>query len=240
MKVVRFHFLLIILITTFSQVHAQLERFRHKLSAIEISAGSGLVSLYGTNISQNNGIRRLPKLGYSARIGLLYPITSSISIDTGLLFERKGIRTDLETTYYDADKDINNCECTLSIGTIETNSNIDYLTLSGNTQFDIANTSIKIEAGPYISYLLRAQSISQHSWDNVVSYTTGNQTIKDYDMGISIGLSYQISINKKLLVLRLIDRYGLVNISNASVDKGITRTNALSFMIGFKYKLSKQ
>lgn len=210
-------------------------RVLKSIDEIEIAGGPSLVSLYNENIT--NDIRK-PKIGFTVRVGLLYTLSERFSLNTSFLYERKGLKTRYEVWYYDPSIDSTNCQCTTSLGTKENNSNIDYLTLSTIVNFLPEKTNFYVGAGPFLSYLFKIKSYSKNLWDNSISYSGDNDSLKDIDLGISLSLGYKLALKENVFLnFQAMNNYGLLNIGNTSVTKTKTSTNSFSIQLGINYKL---
>lgn len=213
---------------------AQLSSFLKSIDEVEIQMGPGLVSLYNENITKD--IRQL-KIGYTAKLGLIHSFNKKFSLSTGLLYQRKGLKTKYQVLYYDPSIDVNNCKCTTSLGTIENNSNMDYLTLAPLLRIKPRQTNLFFEVGPFISYLMRSKGYSKHLWDGSMSYWNNANSVKNIDAGFTLSIGYQFLIKEHIyLNLMAIDNYGMINIQNTSISDDVTKTNSLYFLIGIAIK----
>jgi hypothetical protein len=222
--------LLIFLLTAIS-ANAQF-RVLKNIDEIEFTMGPSFVSLYNENITDN---LRQPKIGYSAKIGLLYSLNENFSVNINFLFQRKGLKTKYEVSYYDPSIDSTNCQCTTSQGFQENNSSLDYLMIAPLMRFFPRKTNLYIDVGPFAGYLLKAKTKTTNLWDHTNYYGNGNDSFKKTDFGIIISFGYRVQIKDGThLILELTDSIGLLNVSTTSTN---TTTNAFSFALGVSHKI---
>ncbi len=154
-----------------------------------------------------------PKLSYMAGGFASLPFNEKIGMQVELLYTNKGNKA----------------------STIEYKTNLHYINLPVLLQYKITD-KLKVEAGPEIGYLLGA-----YSRDLSRQTSFEFNTIKDFDVGINAGVSYDLS-EKLLLGLRY--NLGVYDISKditANDPEGnpyIFRTNAqnrgLQLSVGLK------
>jgi len=214
--------------------NAQLQQIFSNVDEVQFTAGPSIVSLYNENISSD---QRQLKIGYTVRGALIYNLNKKISLGFNFMFERKGLKTKLQASYYDESIDSLNCLCTTSEGYIENNSHRDYLTFSITPRYFIIK-GLYTSVGPYISYLLKVQVFRTNLWDGTKSYRTGSQTSKNYDLGVHFGLGYYIPISDRLSITSEVSNtFGLLNTGDTRVTSTETTTNSLSLQIGLNLKL---
>lgn len=202
------------------------------IDEINVTLGPNLSSLYNDNIT--NEIRQ-PKIGYTAQLGLSRAIGDKFSFRVNFLYERKGLKTKIQGSYYDATKDSTNCSCTTSIGFIVNETNLDYIILMPSIRFNPPNKKIYFDVGLFAGHLVKAKAKTTKLWDNTHYYTNAIDSFKKTDFGISISLGYKIIIRESTyLNIQLMDNWGILDSTSSDV---ITRTNALSFLIGLNFKI---
>ena len=203
------------------------------IDEVNITLGPNLVSLYNDNITSDI---RQPKVGVTAQIGLTHALNNKFSLSTNLLYERKGLKTKFQTSYYDPSKDTNNCMCTTSIGFSENNSNLDYLIFSALIGFEPSNTHLYFGAGPFVGHLFKARTKTTNLWDNSYYYTNTIDSFKRTDFGFTLSIGYTIKLNDKMhFRIQLSDNIGLINISNSSLK---TTTNSFSASLGLTFNVN--
>lgn len=209
---------------------AQLSSFLKSIDEVEIQMGPGLVSLYNENITKD--IRQL-KIGYTAKLGLIHSFNKKFSLSTGLLYQRKGLKTKYQVLYYDPSIDVNNCKCTTSLGTTENNSNMDYISLAILLNVKVRETNFYINGGPFVGHLLKAQGERKNLWDNSYEINDIKYLYKKTDFGISLSIGYKFIIKEKTgFYIQIIDNYGLLNITNTKVSQTVTKTSSFSILVG--------
>ena len=217
-------------------LNAQLRSVAEKAYAFEFSLGPSLVALNGETIRKDI---RQPKISYASKIALLFNLKNAISLNAKLLFERKGMRTRYDVWYYNPNIDSTGCSCTTSPGTTENNLNLNYITLAPNLRFHIPQSNFYLEAGPYASYLLKANATRKNSWDGGRIHHYNINTIKRFDAGISLSVGYKVQVTQKLaIMLEATDNFGLLNIKNSGIANLTVTTNALAFLASLQILLT--
>lgn len=225
------HLMILFALIFSNSVNAQIAHRPRAIDNIEIQIGTGFVTLYSANVTRDI---REAKVGYSAGIGLIHSFNSKFSLNTNLSYSRKGLKTTYQVSYYDRSLDINDCKCTTSVGTKESNSNLDYLILSPLIRINLKQNLPYIETGPFVSYLLKSNGYTKNLWDGTINYSNTNN-IKEFDAGISLSIGYQFMIwDNFSLNAKIIDSYGLLNIVKAPSD--VTNTNSIYLLLGVTLK----
>lgn len=225
-----------ILMVSVISLNAQFRIFKG-VDEIEVTIGPSLISLYNENIRKDI---RQPKVGLIARVGLLYKLNERITLSTNLAYEKKGSKISQNVWYYDPSIDSTNCQCTVSLGESDYNSNLNYVSVISTIRLHSKGIGLYIDAGLFINYLVKAQGVRENSWDNTIEYSYLMNNFKKYDAGISLSVGYQFQINGRLsFSIQLMNNYGLLNINNTKVVEGFSRTNSLSFQTGLNYKFNK-
>lgn len=228
------HLLLLTLITVTISVKGQIHNSLFStIDEVNITLGPNLATLYNDNITDDI---RQPKVGVTAQIGLTYDLNNKFSLSANLLYERKGLKTKFQTSYYDPSKDTNNCMCTTSIGFSENNSNLDYLIFSALIGFEPSNTRLYFGAGPFVGHLFKARTKTTNLWDNSSYYTNGIDSFKRTDFGLTLSIGYTFKLNEKMhFRIQFSDNIGLINISNSSLK---TTTNSFSASLGLTFNVN--
>ena len=210
--------------------YAQLNTLLKNVDEVEIQFGPGLVSLYNENITKE--IRQL-KAGYDAKLGLVHSFSKGFSLNTEFHYQRKGLKAKYEVSYYDPSIDVTNCKCTTSLGIVETNSSLDYLTLAPLLRYNLKRTDLNFQMGPFVSYLLKSRVSSKHVWNGSVDYQNNKDNLKNLDAGVMLSISYQFLIKENTyLNLMISDNYGMLNIGKTAVNDVVTKTNSLYVLVG--------
>lgn len=233
---------LIILFGLGMKANAQFYIFK-AVDQVELTGGPSLVSLYN-DVIDNKATFRQPKIGYTFKVGLIYNINERLSFNPNLAYERKGLKSKYEVSYYDPTIDSTQCQCTTSQGTVLNNSNLDYITFSTLIRFNLKKNQFYLSSGAFVSYLLKSYAKQEFQWNGGVNYTHGKQGNKDIDAGVSFTLGYRIPLAKKRsLVFEITEDLGLLNIANSKYSSTKTTTNTISIRIGLSlstnYKQTK-
>ncbi|WP_289055016.1 porin family protein [Carboxylicivirga marina] len=159
-----------------------------------------------------------------------YTINERFSFNSGLAFERKGAKTDVEFTD----------GIGTPIGKAEVKANYDYLTLPLLVSY---HTNGKLRfyfgGGTFFGFLLSQKGITEgndvipeQTWDNT-------ENTKRIDVGLAFKAGINLPMSDILMIdLGLRDHLGLLNTSKVEVfEDGSIKTNAFSAFVGLKYKL---
>ncbi len=192
---------------------------------IGAEAGPSLTFLRGNEILKEFN---RPMISLSGGLFFKYHFPKTISIKTGIAFERKGAVA--EATFLDANGNIT--------GNFKLNSNFDYVTTPILITTSVGKkVKFFVCAGPFFSYLIRHTLINQGI--NIVP-TLGNNTFlyKPFDFGLTGGLGITIPIKEKFyLSYEIRNNLGLYNISDVPVfNNGTIKINSTNVLIGFAYK----
>ncbi len=186
--------------------------------------GPGVTFLWGNSqILQD----RVPIVAGTAGYAFQYNFTKIFSIRTDLAYERAG------TDYLNYTSFTNY--------PITRRSEFNYLTLPILARATFGKkVGFFINAGPYISVLLREVDIAEDALSNkIIEYHTGYY--KRPDIGISEGLGVLVPFGGSFAVsFEARNNTGFYNISNPAVygsANGAIRNNTTNFIFAFIYKL---
>jgi hypothetical protein len=207
-------------------------RLLKSIDDIEFSIGPSIVSLHNKNLSDI----RQPKIGYTIRLNFLEFLDDNIILNTGLYFERKGLKTKYKVSYYDPRIDSSNCMCTTSDGYSKNDVSMNYATLNPQLRILLTKSKFYIDLGFYLSYLLKSNSKTINLWDNTTYYNNNIDQNRKFDFGCSLSLGYRITMNKRVVNFILSENYGILNITNPDFSSTTTNTNAFSFTISLNLK----
>jgi hypothetical protein len=165
-------------------------------------------------------------LGLAAGVSLQYNVTNIFSLQTDLLYERKGFA---KTEEY-VDNHLN----TIRITNVK--YYFDYVTIPVLTRLYIrsAKAQFFMNAGPFLGvYLKQTPNIPP-------PYRSDDQKMQPLDAGISVGLGLNIPIkNKFAFSVEARDNTGLLNISTIPLrDGGTIKTNSINLFVSFVYKIA--
>lgn len=202
---------------------AQIGTLIKGIDEVEIMAGPGLVSLRGITHPEYNET----KVGYTAGIGASWYLSNKTALSTKLLLERKGNRRSYEVTYFD--------ELSQEFkGQIEEIRILDYLSVPVTFRFFFDKRKyFFVEAGPYGSYLHKAQSITNLSWRGK-DINNRKDSYTEFDAGIFVGAGYRPPLSRSLSAGFLISSaYGFTDISLASSNSAYHLSKNEMFTIAF-------
>jgi len=160
-----------------------------------------------------------------------YKITSNISFNSGLAFERKGAKSN--TAYLDYPE-------MPPLVTQDFKINLDYLTLPLMFTYN-TNTEVNfyIGGGKFLGFLLSQKNIFSAT-GNIPEHTQDHtDTTKKIDIGLSLITGITMPVSDKLILdIGLRDYIGLVNTSRYYVENdGSIKTNSYSLVLGLKYAI---
>jgi hypothetical protein len=215
----------------------QIVRVIKHIDELEISAGPSSVTLLNKWINSDN---RELKVAYTLRLASTFNINDRLSFISTLYFERKGYKIEYQTWYNDSSIDFDNCMCTESLGKVEMDTNIDYITFSPQIRLKLLSNRLHFSTGPYVSYLTKYLHRRTDKWDGA-TYVSKDHNFKNYDLGLSLSIGYKIELSDTYtLDLILMDNLGLLNIEEMYKNETVTKTNSLSFQVGINYKLKNK
>lgn len=209
-------------VTLFTSVssHAQFHVLRG-IDEIEILGGPSLVTFGGEDWESNK-----IKIGYSAGLGAAWKLKEKSAIVVKLLSERKGIKFSYETTYFDDDMQQHT-------GKVTRITNLNYLTVPITFRyfFDPRNQFL-VEIGAYISYLYKAQAVTESSWRSKDVYNRKND-FTEFDSGLSLLIGYTHPFNNNISIKFWVNGgYGLVKIGDESGATGFLNVHNETLGIG--------
>lgn len=204
--------------------NAQIASVINGVDEVEILAGPSLVSLKA-KLWEGDRI----KIAYTTGVGALWELTPKNSIAAKFLIERKGIKDQYETNYFD------NSTQNLVKGHAKNILNLDYLTIPITYKRSFGQAqSFGFELGCYGSYLFKAQFISKFSWSpSEIQNERGN--LQKFDAGISFGFTHIFfSTESASLGYWVSANHGLINIGKPSAATVFQTAKTQSLSIGFK------
>lgn len=197
---------------------------------IGVEGGPNMIGLRG-----NEALKKFHNqgLGFFGGLSFQYNLNESISLRTGVAFERKGSVMKLDG--YDVNGNF--------MGKITSYTNLNYLTIPVLFRYSLGvgeNIKVFANAGPYMGFLMADRLVMKGAGDMKISE---NETqFQKTDFGISAGLGVLVPIGEKYsFSFEARNNLGLMDISTGPiVNNGTIKTNALNFLVGFSYKLGKK
>lgn len=185
---------------------------------IQVEGGPSLISVYG------NFFDTKPTLnGFTGGLYINYNINKSLSIKSGIIYERKGYKDSFNATLANGS----------SAGVFEYVNNLDYLIMPLLIRANYGNNiRFFVNGGPYLGYLANQQSIASYLPSS--GKIGGILTEKKIDLGISTGIGCAVPIND-LLSISFEGRNNLALIS--LFDGGKINNNSTNFIFGITYYL---
>lgn len=228
------------------------------IDQVEVFGGPSLSFNHGNKLvdNYNDGLitnKRLMKAGYSIGIGAYHPVKDWLELNTRVLFEQKGTRSQLNNPLNPVNDD----------SRLVTNSEYSYgyLTVCLTSNFFIGKRkNVSVLFGGYLSKIKNVRGFGSsfdtqghitptagkfvgrywYAFDNnggINSFTfiPGLQSYEQNDFGLTIGVAYQIHLTgNHRLTVRLIDNYGLYNIYNKKFVENLPEKNHnLSLTLGY-------
>ena len=187
-------------------------------SKIGIEFGPSYTSLRGNSNTDKDD----SAIGFSVGARYQYPLTEILSIRTGIIYERKGSKTD----YTKLD------ELNKPVKTIGIDNKFHYIIVPMDVKVKFSSTSnLYATAGLFAGYLLKAEMVPDTDDLPKKTFTDDSERL---DYGASVGLGIERSINDNLkLSLEAKYNLGLADISKISTVK----TDSINFMMGIAYVL---
>jgi len=128
---------------------------------------------------------------YSTGLSFQYNFTQTLSLRTGLAYERKGA-VDRNVTFTD-----NNA---IKLFSTDIHTYYDYMILPFLVRASFGKrTAFFVNAGTYAGYLLQATYVYKDPREGKTKFDFTNQT-KKFDWGLSAGLGVSIPIKEKLML----------------------------------------
>jgi hypothetical protein len=160
-----------------------------------------------------------------------YKITSNISFNSGIAFERKGAKSNTKYLDYTEMPPLVNQDFKI---------NYDYLTLPLMFTYN-TNTEVNfyIGGGKFLGYLISEKTFASAT-DEIPEWTHDHtDASKKLDIGLSLITGINLPVTDKLILdIGLRDYIGLVNTSRYYiVDNGSIKTNSYSLVLGLKYAI---
>ena len=209
---------------------------QHARFEVGIEGGPGFSTLYG-----NEPMRDYTQMIFAGFGGasFQYHFSNHFSLRTGLRYERKGTHVNINNWDFQSDYLYH----------------FNYLTLPVVVQAEFGKkVRFYINAGPYFSYLLSQKYVRQakdlppdHGQGLLIGASSLRNTV-NYDAGLSTEIGVRIAFSEKTgMSLGVAEHFGLVNTKKSPLYTTTTWApvytiadsfnNALSFVIGFSYKI---
>jgi hypothetical protein len=193
---------------------------------IGVEAGPAIVSLRGNEFTEKY---HKAKISYAAGIFFQYNLKKNLSLHVGLSYDNKGSK--IESEIFDNLGD--------SIGMLKGHTYFHYLNLPLLMKVSFGKKNkFFVNAGPYISYLLRQTSRSKVDSSEFL-LLDNTRMDKRLDLGISLGCGLSIPVSQQFnFLLEIRDNLGLYNTSAVPiVNGGSIKQNSLNFLFGISCKL---
>ena len=168
-------------------------------------AGPSLLSVRENESFSQYGV---PKIGFSAGLGVVKSITSNLQFQGKILFERKGYKTSTPDTLNTSNGRV--------FGRSIYNYSFDYLTFSIVPQLLLGKRkAIGIGAGFYLGRLLRAKfQVINTTLNSNSSRLLPTDRSRKLDYGATLNLSYHLFLAKKFnIAFQLTWNYGFKQIA---------------------------
>lgn len=187
-------------------------------SKIGIEFGPSYTSLRGNSNTDKDD----SAIGFSVGARYQYPLTEILSIRTGIIYERKGSKSDI-TAVDEEGKPVNS---------VSFDNKFHYMIVPLDVKAKFSSTSnLYATAGIFTGYLYKAEMVPESDKFKKKSLTGDSERL---DYGASVGLGIERSINDNLkLSLEAKYNLGLADISKISTVK----TTSINFMMGIAYVL---
>ncbi len=173
----------------------------------------------------------VPKVGFSAGIGIIKSLTSHMQLQGKMLFEKRGYKTSTPDTVYTTTNG-------WMFGKSIYNYHFDYLTFSIAPQFLIGKRkAISIGAGFYFGKLFRAKfQVINTSLNSNNSSPLPTDRYGKVDYGVTLNLGYSLVFGKKFLIaLQLTENYGLKQLAPPPPEPP-EKNNSLVFTVAISKK----
>ena len=199
--------------------------YGQRSSEVGILGGPTLVFLRGNEVIEQYG---KPVVSFSAGAFFQHHLSEKFSIRADFMFERKGMKSDAPFTNISG----------VPLQDPKGISRLDYITLPLLLRLSFGKKNgFFINAGPYFGYLLKhIDIIKTTDLKYKLNFTDWDHR---FDCGFSAGLGFKIPIkNSWSLSFELRNNLGLYDVSKVSVvNNGTVKTNSLSLLVSFGYKL---
>ncbi len=203
---------------------------------VGIESGPAFSDLRGHDIEKDE---LMTKTYFSVGVYTGYNFNSKFSLITGLYYDRKGAKWDLDD-FLEGDE---------IFGDFKAWEKFNYLTLPLYFRYtrSCRRINFHINAGPYISWLMKQESVMEFDEAETFIYDD-KENYKDFDFGVSAGIGISKNLGSKwLLSLELRDNLGLTNIYDPveeedfiyeDAEKFTLYTNSINIMVGAAYRFN--
>ena len=212
----------------FSQNERNVDELAPKsfISWVEVFAGPNVSFPKGPSFFNEV---RAPKYGYAIGATVFHAFSKRTSIGASFIWESKGTKSSLEVLWQSVSPP--------EIRRTENIFTLRYLTLAIVPAIAFGNKErISLEMGGYASYLENVefeQTTYRSGNPDTYTYSTSKVDRKDYDFGIVASIKYSIPVRRNLgLNLKLMDAFGLTDITNPNMSFLPVENHTLSILIG--------
>ena len=200
-----------------------------------INLGGTYSSIEGNGFANKNS----SDLDYLVGISLKYQLNETFSLLGNINYENNMVFYDQIVRYdengnlviYGCPIENPNCAPTFKIAT-----KFQYLTLPVLIRYNFNEffTGFFMNGGVFFSYLINVANYID-SKKNDLDF---NDLFKKFNSGLSLGLGYQIIINKKTkLNLELRDNFGIINISDSNLLGSSIKNNSINLIANINFNL---
>lgn len=195
---------------------------------LSVSSGATFSNIRGNDFAEENKY----DFNYVGGIGIEKPINNKISILTGLNYDNKSFKNEIDAAFFTNSMD----PFVFNEGTLKVKVTLQYISLPVLFRYYFDNEShFYINSGPYIGFFLNATTRVDGDKINEDS----NDIFKKVDFGCSLGIGKKFKItDKNKLSIELRDNLGLLNISDVPVQgNGTVKTNSFNLILGYEFNL---
>lgn len=203
-------------VTFFS--HAQLFR---QTTEYELTLGA-LGSRFRGVAFENSAI----KMGYHFGLGAQWKAGSNWAVLSRISIEQKGFTTKpIDVFYGEPDQQ--------QVGQLKSSTKLTYVSIPISVGYPIGRKrQLLPEIGPYMSYLIKAQDISDYSWRGKDIYSRLGE-YQRIDVGLTMGIRLRTTLsNSWSIAARLAFQFGLTKISTELTSAGFQGAKNESLLIG--------
>jgi hypothetical protein len=241
----------------------QLPQPKRFIQKIEIFAGPNMSFNYGNMFIENyrgeysndNYVvnKRLLKPGYVFGAGVYHPFSDRVDLNVRLQYERKGIRTELNTPTYNSNNRI----------IMYAKYDYDYLTITVRPQILLGEEkNMFISLGGYYSKIKRLEGYgrtydtngtlnSEGSYKGRYFYDLGDDgtmqgfswmpyltSVEDYDWGLVTSIGYRIPFKEKhSMLIQLQNNFGLKNINKNNSYDLKEKNHTVNLILSYSLKI---
>lgn len=181
-----------------SQAVMEVDPTKKILSEISLVAGASVVSLRGNKETEDS---RQLKIGYCLGVGALHKFNNRLAVQARFLYERKGNKQELTTTYFDQN------DQAYKKGQVTVDANYQYITLPVTVVWYLGGKSnFHLSGGMFVGYLLK-QTTTDTFHFSFGGGTPSIQTIDNtenyqkLDGGVVGGLGFHLPAGRRSLTI---------------------------------------